>query len=739
MNGRSTRFLFGAATGVLVWTSAVHAQDGDENPPEAAAPAAEVEDETASAPVIVVTAQRRDQDLQDVPITVTVFGAEEVANARIRTVNDVVTRTVGLSFDAFPSAQPRLFIRGIGSSDRGAAGDPSAGVFLDDIYLGRPAAIAFDAFDIERIEVLKGPQGTLFGRNVVGGAINIITRKPDVSGFDASAEMTYGNYDRFDTAGFVNVPFAKNTGAIRVSGAYRSHDGHVRNAFLGEDVEDQSTLSGRFQFYAEPTPDLRVHFTLDGTRDRATGPANHVIGRDASDPISALYSINPDPDVTYGSEVGYQNRDTFGVRSEISYDLPFARVTFLGSYRELDYGLRYDFDGGNADPASPAFNGVNIGGGQDEQAEFSSQEVRVASLPGSAVNWVVGLYHYNQQVQREDIFILDTAAIAPIPLTEIYDQDSSLDSIAVFGDATIPITDSLSVIGGVRYTRDDKTYHVANTKSDVPLRGNEFFDVITSADFDAITYRAGLNFQPNSDHLFYAMVSRGFKSGGFQETPESAVDAATAYEPETAIQYEIGQKSTIVDGRLIWNNTLFYLDYTDLQTRQTDPATGGIFTTNAGAATIKGYETQLIARPFDGFNLSLAYACIDATFDEYVENGVDLSGNRISRTPKHKVSFSPSYTHSFADGVDLTLAADYRYESLIFDDNSNQPPEIRPATHFVDARIMIEGIADHLSLSVWGKNLTDERTRTWQAIFLGAHFAAFNPPRTYGATLRWEY
>lgn len=736
MNGRSTRFLLGVATGALVCANTAHAQDGDAGAPE---PTPRAEATNPEQPMIVVTAQRRDQDLQDVPVTVTVFGAEEIANARIQAVDDVVTRTVGLSFDAFPSAQPRLFIRGIGSSDRGAAGDPSAGVFLDDIYLGRPAGIAFDAFDIERIEVLKGPQGTLFGRNVVGGAINVITRKPDPAGLDASAEATYGNYDRFDTAAFVNVPFAQNTGAIRVSGAYRSHDGYVRNAFLDEDVSDQETLSGRVQFYAEPTPELRMHFTIDGTSDRATGPANHVVGRDTSDPISALYSINADPDLTYGSDVGYQNRDTIGVRAEISYDLPFARAIFLGSYRDLDYGLRYDFDGGNSNPDSPGFNGVNIGGGQDEKAESSSQEVRLASLSGSAVDWVIGFYHYNQQVRRDDIFILDAAPVAPIPLTEIYDQNSSLDSVAVFGDATVPITDRLSVIGGLRYTRDDKSYHVANTRSDVPLRGSEFFDVATSADFDALTYRAGVNFQPNADHLFYAMVSRGFKSGGFQETPETAIDAATAYEPETATQYEIGQKSTLIDGRLIWNNTLFYLDYEDLQTRQVDPETGGIFTTNAGAATIKGYETQLLARPFDGFDLSVAYAYTDATFDEYVENGVDLAGNRISRTPRHKVSVSPSYTHALPGGVDLTLAADYRYESLIYDDNSNQPPEIRPATHFVDARVMIEGIADHLSLSIWGKNLTDERTRTWQAIFLGAHFAAFNPPRTYGATLRWEY
>lgn len=709
----------------------------------ASAPTGQVEeDEDDVGPAganeeIIVTAQRRSQSLQEVPVTITVFGAEQIQEARIQQVEDVVRRTVGLQFDAFPASQPRLAVRGIGSSDRGAAGDPSSAVFLDDIYLGRPAAIAFDAFDIERIEVLKGPQGTLFGRNVVGGAVNVITRRPETEGFDAGAEFTYGNYNRVDAAGFANLPFANNGGAVRLSGAYRTHDGYVHNAFLDTDVEDQDTLSGRLQLYAEPSADFRVLFTIDGTRDRARGPANHVLERDARDPRSAFYSVFPDPDVTYGSEVGFQNRDTFGVRSEISYDLPFATLTFLGSYRELDYHVSYDFDGGNVTDG-PGQNLINISGGNDEKSELSSQELRLSSRAGSPIDWVLGFYHYNQQVRRDDIFTLDAAVVAPIPLTEIYRQHSALDSIAVFGDVTVPLSDQFSLIGGVRYTRDDKRYDIDNVESDAPLRGDEFFAVSTGASFDAVTWRGGINFKPSANHLLYAMVSRGFKSGGFQDTPSDAADAARAYQPESATQYEIGQKSSFFDDRLIWNNTLFYLDYTDLQTRQADPVTGGIFTTNAGQATIKGYETQLELRLANGFSLSAAYAFTDAKLDDYVENGVDLSGNRISRTPRHKVSLSPSYTYDFG-GVEATAAVDYRYESLIFDDNSNTPPEIRPETHFVDARLVIEKIADHVSLSVWAKNLTNERTRAFQTVFLGANFGAYSPPRTYGATLRWNY
>ena len=741
MKALTYRLLPGVALAALCGPFSAHAGAAKS---EIAAEAAEAEDqdgtqdaEPSRAQEIIVTAQRRSQSLQDVPVTVTVFGAEEIEDARIQQIGDVVTRTPGLAFDAYPATQPRLFIRGIGSSDRGAAGDPSTAVFLDEIYLGRPAAIAFDAFDIERIEVLKGPQGTLFGRNVVGGAINVVTRRPELASFDAGAEFTYGNFNRIEGAAYVNMPFAGNTGAVRLSGAYRSHDGYTFNPYLGADIDDQDTLSGRLQISGEPSDSFRFHLTVDGTRDRMTGPANHTLELDASDPLSNFYTPNFDPDVTYGSTVGYQDRDTFGVRAELQKDLGLGTLTFLGSYRKVEYSTRYDLDGGNPDPTSPGYNDINIAGGDDETAELSSQELRLSSLPGSKINWVVGFYHYSQTVERTNEMTLDAPIVAPFTITEVFDNVATLDSIAFFGDASIPVTDKLSVFGGLRWTKDDKRSHVWNTRSLIPVRAEEFFDVTAEGSFDAVTWRAGVEFSPSPDHMFYASVSRGFKSGGFQDTPANADEAARPFLPEKATQYEIGQKSSFWDRRIVWNNTLFYVDYTDLQTSQ---LVGGQFVvSNAGQARVQGYETQLVARPVDGLNLSASYAYTDAKFVDFVEGGTDYSGNRLSRAPKHKLTLSPSYTYRMASGVEITAAADYLYTSEIFDDNSNQPPELRGPSEYIDARLIIDGIADHWSLSIWGKNLTDERARTWQGTNLGANFGAFSPPRTYGATLRWNY
>ncbi|WP_292118021.1 TonB-dependent receptor [Brevundimonas sp.] len=723
---RNTRGVLaaGVAVSALMTTAPAWAQTTEASPAQQTAPrqiAPQLDE-------VVVTAQRREQRLQDVPVTVTAFGAEELEQARIKDVDDVATRTPGLQFDAFPASQPRIAIRGIGSTDRGAAGDPSAAVFLDEIYLGRPAMVAFDAFDIERIEVLKGPQGTLYGRNVVGGAVNIVTQRPDLDAFGASAEATVGNYGRLEGAAVVNAPFADGRAAVRASGSWRTHDGYTDNSFTGGEVDDQDTLSGRIQIAAEPSDAVRLSLTLDGTRDRAAGPANRVLDLDESDPLSMFWEPNRDRDQFAGSTDGHQDRDTWGLRGEAQFDLSFATLTYLGSYRDLDYSTAYDFDGGN-----PSTNFIQISGGNDEQSQTSSHELRLSSLPDSPIQWVAGLYNYNGDTHRLDTLILDIGGAG----TETYTQDAELKSYAVFGDVTVPIGERISLIGGLRYSKDDKDYRVSNTAGDSIFRGDEVFDVSASASFDALTWRIGADYKLAANHLLYGMVSRGFKSGGFQDIPGTAEEAADPFEPEYATQYEIGQKSVFLAGRVTWNNTIYLLDYTDLQTRRTLP-NGAVVTDNAGAATIKGYETYLSWRPFEGARLVAGYGYTDATFDDYrVDETTNYAGNRIARAPEHKLVLSPSYDWGLANGAMVRFAVDYRYESLIYEDNSNTGPERREPTNFYDARIIYSDASDRWSVSLWGKNLGDEVTRSFQGAFLGANFGAYAPPRTYGLSLNW--
>lgn len=365
----------------------------------AAAPAA-AQDTQASSPdeEIVVTAQRRGQNLQDVPVTVTTFDAQQILDARIQTVPDVVARTPGLNFDAFPASQPRLTVRGIGSSDRGAAGDPSAGVFLDEVYLGRPSMIAFDAFDVERIEVVKGPQGTLYGRNVVGGAINVILTPPDLDTFSVSLEGTVGDYDRRDAAAVLNIPLTDGTAALRASGSIRTHGGYVDNLTTGGELDDQDTRSARLQFLLEPTNNLRFSFGIDSTTDRANGPAKYVVALDDSDPLSGFWTVNGGRDTAASEYDGHQDRDTWGVRAQATWDLPHVTVNYLVGHRELSYDASMDFDGGPRESASR----LSIGSGNIEDASSTSQELRFMSPADSAISWVVGLFAYDADTRRDD-------------------------------------------------------------------------------------------------------------------------------------------------------------------------------------------------------------------------------------------------------------------------------------------------------------------------------------------------
>lgn len=703
--------------------------------PPAPADASATSQEAARIDDVIVTAQRRSQNLQDVPITMNVMGAAEVEQARIVQVSDVANRTVGLNFDAFPASQPRPAIRGIGSSDRGAAGDPSTAVFIDEVYMGRPAAVAFDAFDVARIEVLKGPQGTLWGKNVVGGAIHVVNQRPSLSGFDASVAATLGNYDRLDLAGYANLPLG-DTLALRLSASSRTHDGYVHNTYLDNRVEDQDTKSLRAQLLFQPSDNLSIVLGVDGTRDRATAQARHTIGVDPASGTAAVWrpTIDRDRDTTRMDTNGHDERDTWGVRLGVDWTFDDFVLSSISSWRRLDYNSFGDGDGGN-----PTTNVLNIRGDQIEETSFGSQELRLSALPGSRLGWVVGAYYFHADTDRTDIFRLDSP---PQPsgtfgAIDRYDQSNITESVAAFADATWAATDRINIFGGLRWSKDEKDYDVSNAASTALLRARERFTISASDSWDELTYRVGGDYRLAEHVMAYGVISSGFKSGGFQDTAATGVSAATPFSPETATNYEIGLKAELFDRALLLNPSLFWTDYTDLQVRRT--VGFDTITTNAGSARIKGFELTSRWEPVEGLSLGLAYAWNDARFEELVDNGRDFSGNRLTRNPEHKWTFSPAYERTLGSGAVISGAVDVQYESFIFDDIDNNALNVRPAKTLVDARLGFTSPDGRWEASLWGKNLGDEVYITHQYILTGGQFAFYGEPRTFGGTVRWRY
>lgn len=690
---------------------------------------------TSTIDEVVVTAQRRAENVQDVPITMNVFGAKQVEQARITEVSEVANRTVGLNFDAFPTSQPRPAIRGIGSSDRGAAGDPSTAVFVDEVYMGRPAAVAFDAFDVERIEVLKGPQGTLWGKNVVGGALHVVSRRPRLSGFDASVAATLGDYDRRELAAYANLPLG-DTLALRLSASTRQHDGFVRNLYLNNRVQDDDTQSLRAQLLFKPNERLTALIAADGTRNRTTLPARHTIGVDPASSSAAVWraAVDRDPGVTRMDINGDDDRDTYGLRLNLDYDLGSAILSYVGSYRWLNYDSFGDGDGGN-----PTTNRINIRGGQYEDTKFWSQELRLTATPGGPLSWVGGLYLYRADTSRTDLLVLDSP---PAPSNTFlardeYDQANVTDSAAAFADVTYALTDRLKVFGGLRYSRDKKDYAVSTQASTALVRAASRYAVRASDSWNQLTWRLGANYDLSDNVMAYGSISTGFKSGGYQDTPSTPTSAVTPFDAEIATSYEVGLKTRLFGRTLTFNPSLFWIDYDDLQVRRT--VGFDTFTTNAGSARIRGAEVTAQWTPGGGFTLDAGYAFTDARFVDLVTGGADLSGNRLNRNPRHKISLSPAYERKLGSGAAVFGAVDVNYESFIFDDIDNNKINVRPARTLVDARLGYRSPDGRWEALLWGKNLTDKVTITHQYILAGGQFAYFGPPRTYGATLRWRY
>ncbi len=727
--------------GLSLWVPPAAGQqaDGDETAETAQQPAHPTPEQQAEEQAqqqaftgeMVVTAQKREQTVQEVPISIVLLPAEMVEKERIQTIRDVTDRTPSLDMDSYPSSQPRLFLRGVGSADLGAAGDPSVGVFIDDVYIARPSGVAFDVFDVDRIEVLRGPQGTLWGKNVAGGAINVVSAKPR-NELAATVAGTLGNYDRYEANAMINAPLGERV-ATRWTVSARQHDGYVHDTYTGKNLNDEDRVSGRGQFRFLPSDAVVINVSFDGTRDRALGPARHIKALDPSDPLSALWTVTTgDLDVVQSNLDGFQNRDVWGGRGEIDWIAGPTTLTSITSYRKLKYDYMEDFDGGN-----PDIYLINLQGGDDEHSTSFSQELRLAGQAAGGPNWVTGLYYEKDDTDRLYKVEMDNQLSGLPPgtflLQDNFDQSNETESYALFGDVTVPVSDRWSVAAGARYSNDSKDYELT-TFGTYNITSDEFYSVHPSDSWHAVTWRAVAQYRPSDDTMLYGTISKGYKAGGFQDTPGTAASAVVPFNPETVINYELGVRSASNEGRLIANATAFYMDYTDLQVRFTEGL--NVITLNAGKAEIKGLELQLNGAPTDHLRLGLNYTYLDAILTKYVEDGVDYSGNRLSRSPEHNAVALAGYDVPVGSKSLLTVEANYHYVSKIFDDNSNNELETRQPRNQVDARLIFT--SGNFEVSLWGRNLTNERFELHQATFIGAVFAIYSAPRTYGVSFGWR-
>lgn len=679
---------------------------------------------------IVVTAQRRDERLQDVPIAVTALSETALQNLQASDVGDLEGSVPNLTIHEGDASNAVVYVRGVGQIDSLAFADPGVGIYIDDVYLGRAQGAFLSVYDVDRIEVLRGPQGTLYGRNTIGGAVKFVS-SPLTNDLHYRAEATYGNYDELELKGSVGGALIDDVLLAKAAISYSRRDGYSDNAFDGSDDGDKNQLAGRLALEFRPGSDVRFRLNVDASRDRpdhsrTPARATAVFGYPAT--LDNPFKVNANFN-------GLSDLDTFGASLTGEWDVSDAlTLKSISAYRELDYATELDLD------ATPlAIFGTYV----DEQQHQYSQEIQL-NYSSDRFNGVAGVYYFDEKdVTISGIF----GPVIEFISASLNDQHNR--SVAFYGQGSYELTDKLSLTGGMRYTYEKKNFFrtqeffAATAPYPVPYgTGAEVTRIDTDHSWDAFTPKVGIDYKVNDDVLAYASVSRGFKSGGFDGRANNDA-GAVPYDPETLWAYEVGVKSTLLDRKLIANLAVFWNDYKDLQLSSFTADDNGDFTalfTNAGAATIRGAELELQARPVPALNLNLTVGYLDAHYDEYIgDEGADLSDEReLVNAPKWSTRLGATYVFDLGGSGDLTAGADVSYRSKTYPTVSSSEVLAQDKYALVDAFLRWSDKDDHFYVQAGVKNLTDKRYREQGfdlSDSLGYQLAYYGAPRTYRLTV----
>jgi len=712
------------------------------------AQSAESADQGSGDDVIVVTARRREERLIDVPIAITAYSAEKLEQQGAVDITDVGLTTPNTTLESSRGTNSTLsaFIRGIGQQDPVSGFEQGVGIYLDDVYLNRPQAAVLDIYDVERIEVLRGPQGTLYGRNTIGGAVKYVTKRlPQDPSFKARA--TYGTYDQAEAVVTASMPISDIV-RIGASGARLSRGGFGDNLTNGLENYNKDIWAGRgtleFGGYGEP---VLVRISGDYTKDKSNPRGGHRLIPGAVSGAPVLDNVF---DTRGGLNDPVQDIEAYGLSMNITANLSdTVTLRSISAWRKDDTATPIDFD------ALPAVDLDVPGLYRNEQI---SQEFQLL-YEGDKLNGLVGFYYLDAKADTLfDVRLFTTFA----GLTAFTEADVDTETYAVFADFTYDFTAQLSLSLGGRYTWDERTASILRQNylgggsptfggAGIPF-GGPGTNFKGSAKFKKFTPRASVSFKPTPDHNIYASFSQGFKGGGFDPRgvgvnapttnasgipSDAEVASFLSFEPEEVDSYEIGYKGSLLDGALNLAIAGFYTDYKNVQIPGSVACTvGGLpsfcgVINNAGKATLKGLEIEANARlaedmasSGDRVNLSGSLGYIDAKYDEYITNigGVptDVAQFRsVQNTPEWTASGTFSYSTPVGEG-DLYLGTTLSYRSKTNQFEIANPYIDQKGFALWDANLVYNAPDKRWSIGLHGKNLTNKRYKTSGYTFVAA-------------------
>lgn len=705
---------------------------------------------------VIVTATKREASVQDIPVTVTALSETAIRESGINNLEDVAMQVPALSVTSNQAFSARIAIRGIGTAQNDPSLEASVAFILDGIYMGRSGLGLNDLTDVERIEVLQGPQGTLYGKNSSAGVISVVTKQPNTEEVEGYVEATAGDYDLQKYVGAVSGPITDSL-AYRVSGQWREQDGWLESG-TGDDLNaiEAWNAQGKIQWLASE----ELSFSLSGAhvdRDDSIGATD---AKQTDSVINEL--INQGLPVPKNDAFDYKNNvnvdSAFELQSDtlslnIDYDLDSATITSLSSWNDYDYSVVYDADASQLD----VLQIVN----DHRTGEFWSQEFRLTSELDGPLQYLAGVYYAYEELTRkdggggfiqigDDMLPVASAELGPALLAAVQPGDNvflnntwETETFAVFGQSTYTFAEDWDLTAGLRYTTETKdadlftetfsTSLLAPTGNSLVQRAFGDIDESFNREKDGFTGLLSLSYEVSADVMLFTSVSTGGKSGGFNGV--AAPGVKNEFDDEESTNYELGLKSQWFENNLQVNATAFFTDFSELQYLAQQPTGVGTFVDNGDAET-QGVEVSFAATPWPFLNISGGVQYLDA---EYTSGQLDDQGLDLPFAPDWTGNLAATLMLPLGDGITY-LRGDYSYMGDHFNNAGYQPDSTEQEKEIVNARLGWRN--DSWDAALWVKNATDEEYSALSGapiVYTGARAEWLEAPRTYGATVRYSF
>ena len=723
--------------------------------------------------VVVVTAQRRSERLQDVPVSVTAVSSAQLARAHIDNISRLQFVTPGLTWgeqgsDSFPA------IRGVRTSLVSAQNDPVIGFYIDGIYQSRTQQQSIPLFDVSQVEVQRGPQGTLYGRNTFGGNIAVTTAAPSQV-YSGAIDAEYGNYNQNKFDGYVNIP-VNDTLAIRVAAVHIGRDGYVHSdkvpsVTLDNDSENAERISVKW----DPTPDLDVllHAGLWLKVDDGSGSYGYKIAGTLINPKTGYQSVNGvpykvNPSVTTGGELvngvdigipvtggpwtnnwdyqPFEHIEEKYISGTESYDLGFATLRSINGFTRFRAHRSADNDQSSVifqDPAAGFGTGVQA---PDTRDDAFTEELQLASKESKPIQWIVGAYYLHDDINET----YEQDITAPESMVPGYKETTKLttNAYAAYAQASYYVLPSLlRIIGGVRYSVETKSFAFADYANGTPntfnFDGPPYSQTSGAPTFHSVTWRGGLELTPTPNSMYYATVSTGFESGGVNDTGGDT-SIPSSYAPQTVTAYEVGAKNRLAQGLVETDLSLFYNDFKNLQINVYTPQVS--YFGSAGQAHSEGAEFAVKTLPFTGMHVDLTADYLYSVYTKYISsnnfygqsNGedppfVDLAGKTIPQSPRFKTTLATYYDIDLGGRGTLAPYFDWLWSAKYYTTDFNTPLDEQKAFNQFDLSLRWTSPSDKYYIEGYGTNITNVPVLMSGVVGRDARIqVSYGPPAFYG-------